>query len=326
MNIFRTELRIAPSDTFISHKTRVLTTGSCFADAIGSRLAHHKFQVSVNPFGVLYNPVSIHKALHYALENRLPHENTFTRSGELHANYDFHSELSSPDAGLLQQKITGTITRTNHYLRSTEWLFITYGTAWVYRRKDTGDIVANCHKMPASFFEKQLLSEDEIVGSFEALYQSLKQINPGTKIILTVSPVRHIKDTLELNSVSKAVLRLACYAIGQQFSDVMYFPAFEIMMDDLRDYRFYQADMLHPSEQAEDYIWEKFGERYFSTETRSFLQRWDSLRAALNHKPFHPGTTAHQQFLRETLKKLEELLGAVDVTDEIAHIKNQLIS
>lgn len=144
------------------------------------------------------------------------------------------------------------------------------------------------------------------------------------KIILTVSPVRHLKDTLELNSVSKSVLRLACHQIAGQFDDVEYFPAYEIVMDDLRDYRFYKADMLHPTEEAEDYVWDKFMERYFSPALRDFIHRWQAILLAMRHKPFHPGSSAHQQFLRETLKRLEEFKSLVDVEEEILTLKQQI--
>jgi hypothetical protein len=157
------------------------------------------------------------------------------------------------------------------------------------------------------------------------VFNQLKNFNPKIKIILTVSPVRHLKDTLELNSVSKSILRVACHHLSTQYDDVEYFPAFEMMVDDLRDYRFYKADMLHPTAEAEDYIWEKFMERYFSHELKEFVGKWNVILAALRHRPFHPQTALHQQFLKDILEKLEEVEPWVNVEDEKSQVRQQLI-
>ncbi|HNH61933.1 MAG TPA: GSCFA domain-containing protein, partial [Cyclobacteriaceae bacterium] len=197
-------------------------------------------------------------------------------------------------------------------------------TAFVYKRNDTGDIVANCHKVPSANFTKELLTEKKIVESFQGFYQNLKAFNPSCKIILTVSPVRHIKDSIQLNGVSKAILRSACHTISEQHPEVQYFPAFEIMMDDLRDYRFYKSDMLHPAPVAEDYIWEKFSEAYFDKSTQEFLINWKQIVTALNHKPFHGDSDSHRSFLKKLLTDLEDLRGTVNVEEELASVKAQL--
>ncbi|MBT1698334.1 GSCFA domain-containing protein [Fulvivirgaceae bacterium PWU4] len=326
MNSFRTDVSITPSQHVIGLKNPVLTVGSCFADAIGGNLVRYKFPSMVNPFGVIYNPASIHKVLRYAIRHETPPEHTYLQHQQVNLNYDFHSELSALDTRNLHAEISNRIDSVHQFIKTAGWLFITYGTAWVYQRKETGEIVANCHKMPSTTFTKSLMTEQEIVGSFQQLYDALISINPEIRIILTLSPVRHIKDTLELNSVSKAVLRVAMHRITEEFANVEYFPAYEMMMDDLRDYRFYKSDMLHPTEDAEEYIWQKFSDRYFSNETRSFLKQWKSLLSALAHKPFHPASPAHQQFLRETLKRLEELKPKIDVEEEMALVKAQLKS
>jgi hypothetical protein len=225
----------------------------------------------------------------------------------------------------LKDQLNNLIVTTQSAIQQTQWLFITYGTAWVYERNDTQEIVANCHKMPQSLFDKYLMTQKKVLDSFNTMYQDLKSLNPGVNIILTVSPVRHLKDTLELNSVSKAVLRVACHTLTQQYADVYYFPAYEILMDDLRDYRFYKPDMIHPSEAAEEYIWQKFIEQYFDADLKAFLIRWKEIRSALAHKPFHPASSAHQQFIKETIKKLEELKGLVNVDKEMAELKKQLL-
>ena len=284
----------------------------------------NRLRVLANPFGNLYNPISIHKAIRYALFNELPPDHTFLEREGIWLNYDFHSEVSDLNKHSLSAKLKD-IAGTSHYqLAGAEWVVFTYGTAWVYERKETGEVVANCHKMPNVLFLKSLLSQQEIVDSFATLYNELKKFNPAVKIILTLSPVRHVKDTLELNSVSKSVVRAACHAIAGSFADVSYFPAYEIMVDDLRDYRFYKADMIHPTDVAEDYIWEKFSEKYFSPELKAFLSQWKEIQQAINHRPFHPTSVAHQSFLKETLKRLESLKEMVDVEDELALIRSRI--
>jgi hypothetical protein len=321
---FRTDVRITPSSYPITLKTPILTAGSCFADAIGQRLEQNKFHTLTNPLGVIYNPHSIHRTLRYAIHNELAAQHLYVQYQDVHLNYDFHSRFSSTKKRQLVDQLTNTIGSVHYFLKDTRWILITYGTAWVYNRVDTGEVVANCHKMPANLFRKNLMSEESVLRSFETFYNDLKSYNPNVRIILTVSPVRHTKDTLELNSVGKSVLRVACHSITQKFEDAEYFPAYEMMMDDLRDYRFYKSDLIHPTEVAEDYIWEKFAERYFDVATKNFITEWQSVRQALQHKPFHPQSEQHQQFLKETLKKLEHLKSRVNVEKEIAAIQKQL--
>lgn len=324
MSHFRTIVSISPSDNKIGLKSGVFTIGSCFADAIGSRLEQSKFNVEVNSFGISYNPLSIHEVLIYALRNEKPPENTYLIREDVHLNYNFHSSLSALDRPTLVKKISDTIESSHEFLKYCEYALITYGTAWVYRENENKKVVNNCHKIPASHFTKSLIEETEIVESFQKLYSETKKINRRLKFILTLSPVRHLKDTLQLNSVSKAVLRSACHAIQRDFPDAEYFPAYEIMVDELRDYRFYKSDMLHPTEEAEDYIWKKFLETYSDSDTQRFVNEWSALRSALAHKPFHPRSHSHQNFLRQTLKKLLELQLRVNVDAEIAAVRSQL--
>ncbi len=321
---FRTELKVVPADAGMDLESRILTLGSCFSDAIGERLADHKLKILVNPFGVIYDPESIHRALAYAIHKPPLPEHTFVYHQEFHRNFNFHSTFISSRKEDLLKRLADTVDTVHDFLSQADWLLLTYGTSWVYRRKDTGEIVANCHKMPSSFFTQSLFSVDAVAESFAGFFQQLKNFNPKIKVVLTVSPVRHLKDTLERNSVSKSVLRVACHQLATTHEDVEYFPAYEIMMDDLRDYRFYKRDMLHPTEQAEDYIWEKFRERYFSPSLEDFVRRWAEIQSALRHRPFHPTSQAHQQFLRATLKKLEALKTTVDVEQEINLIRQQM--
>ena len=323
--MFRTEIQLPSSPVTLNLQEKIVTMGSCFSDAMGQRLAQHKFNALVNPFGVIYNPHSIHKALRYALHNQVVPEHTYLKHEDVFTNYDFHSSFSSLKKTELEKKISDTVGVVHYFLKEAGWIIITYGTVWVYERSDTGEIVANCHKTPASKFNKTLLSQKKVLESFEEFYTELKVFNPSIKIILSVSPVRHIKDTLPLNSVSKAVLRLACQTISETYLDTFYFPAFEIMMDDLRDYRFYMSDMLHPSEEAEEYIWNKFSGSYFNVSTLEFMQQWKPIQSALQHKAFHPESIAHQSFLKNTLTQLEKINKTVNVETEINQIKSQLL-
>ncbi len=323
MRSFRTVVSISPSKQPIAHRDKIITTGSCFAQAIGDRLQRFKFDALVSPFGVIYNPIAIHKTLLYAVHNEPPAAHTYLENGGTHLNYDFHSSLSSGESQQLRDTLNHLIGTTHHFLARANALLITYGTAWVYTRNETGEIVANCHKTPAANFSKALLSVQDIGNSFRSIHDAAKKLNPGLRFILTVSPVRHLRDTAELNSVSKSVLRLACHQIAGEFANTEYFPAYEIMLDDLRDYRFYKADMIHPTEEAEDYIWEKFAIRYFDESTRAFIQQWSDILSALNHRPFHPGSRQHQQFLADLIRKLEAFKGQVDVDGEIKLVQSQ---
>jgi hypothetical protein len=325
MKSFRTEIKLKPSAFTLHPKSSIVTGGSCFADAIGTRLAAYKINTLVNPFGIIYNPESIHKIFTYSLLNEPLAEDSYLRHQEIHLNYNLHSEFSAPDKEQLQMRLRDTLASTHASLEKADWLLLTYGTAWVYRRKDTSDIVANCHKLPSGMFSKSLLMPETIAQSFNTFYANLKRLNRQIRVIVTVSPVRHLKDTLELNSVSKSVLRLACHTIANDHPDIDYFPAYEMMVDDLRDYRFYKADMLHPTSEAEDYIFEKFMERYFSEEVKDFAKKWTAVLSAMRHKPFHPQSSMHQQFLQETLRKLKELQDLVDVDQEIASVQQQII-
>lgn len=324
MQSFRTEIKLEKEKHSISLKHDILTIGSCFSDAIGSKLAGNKFTALVNPFGTTYNPVSIHKILRAALNNAHPPSHSYFENNGLYAHYDFHSEFSNPDKGVVEEKIKSALHTAHGFLKTAHWIIITYGTALVFKRNDTGDLVANCHKVPTQNFTKELLTEKKILESFEGFYQNLKAVNPSCKIMLTVSPVRHIKDSLQLNSLSKAVLRVACNMLTELHSDVVYFPAYEIMLDDLRDYRFYKSDMLHPNADAEEYIWNKFSDSMFDGRTLEFLRKWKLIHASLQHKPFHGESASHQKFLTKLLAELQELNGMVNVDEEVAFVKAQL--
>ena len=318
--MFRTVINPDPSDNKISHKTSVITIGSCFADSIGLKLEENKFQVLANPFGVIYNPISIFNLLEHTISQSTPAEDTYLESQGIFYNYDFHSEFSALKKEELILMVEGAIRSTHEALREAKWLFITLGTSMVYQHTTTKKLVANCHKVPADNFTKSMLSQKQIISSFEKLNKQLTDFNPDLNIILTLSPVRHIKDTLTINSVSKSVLRITCHTLQKEFGNIKYFPAYEILLDDLRDYRFYASDMNHPNEIAEDYIWGKFMDTFFDNYTMELLKKWQKVLKSLNHRPFHKDSEAYRKFRENTLKQLMELKDRIDVSKEIVNL------
>ena len=324
MNPWKTDLQVTPSQEKINQKDSILTIGSCFSQAIGDQLKINKFNALVNPFGTIYNPVSIHELLTLAIQNRMPDNQGYVTHQDVHYHHQFHATFSSLKQLELKNQIAASIDEVNQFIKTGNQLIITYGTAWAFRKKDTDQLVANCHKIPATHFSKWLLTQEVMLASFREIYELIRSVNPLIKIILTASPVRHVKETLELNAVSKSALRLFCHRAVAEFG-VDYFPSYEIMMDDLRDYRFYKQDRIHPTAEAEEYIWQKFGERYFDKPTLGFLETWSDIRASLAHRPSFPSTSQHQAFLQSLLKKIESVGLQIDVSNEIDLVKSQLI-
>jgi len=322
--MFRTEIHPQQSSHKITFQTPLLTIGSCFADTIGAKFEQNKIPALCNPFGVIYNPVSIFKLIQLAISETTPSPDSYRQRDEVYFNYFFHSSLSDLDSAALGNRIDDRIKEVHNFLANCKWLILSLGTAWVYQRVDNGEIVANCHKEPAQNFSKLLLSRKKILDDLDSLFQNLLEFNPGIRIILTVSPVRHIRDSLQSNQVSKSTLRLVCHSADQDYDRVQYFPSYELVLDDLRDYRFYGPDMIHPSEEAVEYIWQKFTDAYFDDELLAFLKVWKSIHNSLEHRAFHQASSRHQQFLRKTLKQLESLQYPIDVTGEINQIKKQL--
>lgn len=323
MSSFRTEVPIDPAPFSLDHRSGIVTLGSCFSDTVGLKLLANKFRVAPNPLGTVYNPISIHRLLTYCLGQPGPDASAWQQSGERWVHPDFHSRFSGLDKEMAIKALNAAMTDTVRYLTPVSTVILTYGTAWVFESEQTGQIVANCHKLPASHFRQRLLQVDEIVSDFIRVKNLLKERGVN-RIILTVSPVRHVKSTLERNSVSKSVLRMACHQLSHEVESVSYFPAFEIMMDDLRDYRFYTSDMIHPSEVAGDYIWEKFSSAYFSKATQEVIAAWKDLSKALQHRPFHPESAGHLKFLRDVHSRLKSLSTLIDVSEELQSLESQL--
>ncbi|MBL6445132.1 GSCFA domain-containing protein [Fulvivirga sp. 29W222] len=323
--MFRTEIIPKASRDKINISSPVLSIGSCFSDCMGQRFANYKFDSLANPYGTVYNPVSIFKLLGYTLSKNYPDQSTYVETQGLQANYDFHSSFSHEEPMEIENSIHEAIDLAHKHLKKSNWLIMTFGTSFIYRRKSNQEIVANCHKIPARHFSKELLTQKQIIERFEAFNQQLMSNYPDIRIILTVSPVRHIKDTMEQNSVSKSILRITCDTLEREYDNIQYFPSYEIMMDDLRDYRFYKTDMIHPTLDAEDYIWKKFSEAYLDADTVSFIEEWDKILKAIHHRPFNPASDAHQNFLQETITRVKRLEGKIDIKQEVALLEQQLI-
>lgn len=321
---FRTELEALKPTPFFTSSTRVLTIGSCFSEVIGNKLTDLKLSCFNNPFGTLFNPVSIFKLLHASLDGQPANPSFFVEKEGIWNHYDFHSKFWATSPDELSNQLNEQFLKTKKALRTYDVLIITLGTSVVYQLKRNKQVVANCHKQPSVAFEQSIVCTKEIVQRFQHFYDKLQLVNSKMKIIVTVSPVRHTKDTLQLNSVSKSMLRAACFELEKTYEKVTYFPSFEIMMDDLRDYRFYKPDMIHPTEQAEEYIFEKFRDAFFSAELREIFQHWVKLKTALNHRPIQENSPAHQKFLLRLLNDLNEMNQKINVKNEIEHVKKQL--
>lgn len=317
---FRTILEPKPPPLPLSHGENIVLAGSCFTNHIGKKLARYRFSVSINPFGTIFNPISLCQNLQYCLQNKLPAEAGYLCSQQVWYHYQIHSTFAALNRNDLRRKIAQKWEKTRPFLRQCKHLILTLGTAWIYRLRTTGEIVANCHKMPSSAFKKELLRAEDIEKAISTLKNILA---PHTQIILTVSPVRHLKETLEGNSVSKSVLRLACHKLTQQDPNIYYFPAYEILLDDLRDYRFFAPDLLHPSQQAIDYIWEKFYRCATRPQTQSFITDFEQLLQQIEHRPNVPQSQAHRQFLEKLRTKLKHIK-TVSVEDLSAQVAEKL--
>lgn len=324
--MFRTELPLVPAPQQLPLSARVLTIGSCFSDTIGTRLVEAKVHASVNPFGTVFNPISACKLLRAAAGEDTDWQQHLVEARGRWQSYDLHATLGADSPVDLLQTLQQLLRDTGVFLATADTVILTLGSAWVYRLKETDELVSNCHKIPAEKFSKELLTPDEIINAVAETHAYLRLRNPKLRFVLTVSPVRHLKDTLPLNAVSKSVLRVACHYLSELLPDVSYFPAYELLLDDLRDYRFYAADMLHPSSVAEDYIWERFARTYFDADFGRFRKEWDAVRQALHHRPLYEAAPEHRQFLLGTLERLEKLANRADMRMEILEVRKRLES
>jgi lysophospholipase L1-like esterase len=301
----------------------ILLTGSCFTEHMAARFRQYKFKVLDNPNGILFNPVSIARALDSALDGESIETGHLFEHDGLWAHWDYHSRWSDPSADVACRQMNQSLQETKTFLATADWLLITLGTAWVFERPDRG-IVANCHKMPASGFTRRLLRSEEIVDVMAPVLQRIKAGNPDLRVILTVSPVRHLRDGFVENNRSKASLITAVHDLAERLPDIHYFPAYELIIDDLRDHRFYAEDLVHPNYQATAYVWEKFAEVAISGASREAMKEIDKLQAAIQHRPLHSDSDAHAAFRQKHLDMATSLamrFPRLDFSAEIAYFR-----
>lgn len=315
---FRTEIETAPLGVQIGYENRVLALGSCFAAHIARKLAGAKFRVTENPSGILFNPLSIAAAIRSYADPAPVTRGELGFDGEVWYHFGFHGDFSAPTAEEALGRMNAARQAGADALRTADRVVLTFGTAWVYEH--AGEAVANCHRRPAAEFARRRLSVEEIAETFAELIEGPLA---GKQIILTVSPVRHIGDSLAGNAVSKATLRLAAEQLTERFKCTAYFPAYEILTDDLRDYRFYADDLTHPSPQAVAYVWERFCEALLTPDARALLPRIAEITAAARHRPLHPASEAYRAFCRRQLEAIERLPG-VDFTEETAFFRSRI--
>ncbi len=305
--MFRTEVEVKRADSLISYDSRLLFMGSCFATNMGRYFEHSCLNVQVNPFGVLYNPFSIAASI-----ERMIRQDNFTEADvKLHNDsyhtFYHHSQFNHPDKAELLKQINESLSLSSDSIRRSDVLIITFGTSWVYEHKELEMVVSNCHKYPSRLFHRYRLSVDVIVERYRKLLKALHDLNPKLRVIFTVSPVRHWKDGAHGNQLSKATLLLAIEQLCSHANFVSYFPAYELLLDDLRDYRFFADDMLHPSVKAVEYIRNKFIESQFDASAKEVLKQLSKLIRAANHRPFNTASDAHQAFVKQHLEKVKAM-------------------
>ena len=314
----------------IAYDDSIMLMGSCFAEHIANRLSEGKFKCTANPFGVLYNPVSIAEALRQLAGGRKYEADApelLEHDGLWHSLMH-HSSFSATTKEECLNRINNRLQESALRLKQARVLFVTFGSAYVYRHKATGLIVGNCHKFPEREFVRERLSPEEIVEDYTRLIRELHHENPTLHLVFTVSPIRHLRDGLHKNQVSKATLLLAIERIVELHPDCCtYFPAYELMMDDLRDYRFYADDMMHPSPLAIEYIWSHFVDIFFSTSAKNIFQAWQEIRKGIDHRPFNPDSEKYKQFLTQLalrIDRFKEKYPTFDVENELALCRTRL--
>ncbi|MDB5227591.1 MAG: hypothetical protein JWN78_1784 [Bacteroidota bacterium] len=295
---FSTKVDI-PSPAFrITHADKMLMMGSCFTENIGAYLLQNKFKININPFGIIYNPVSLFYNLKRVIDRQFYTEGELLYRNELYLSLDHHGRFSGHDKQQVLENINKEIEAAYNHFKDSHFIFITPGTSFVYRHMEQDRIVANCHKIPNTAFEKRLLRIEEIVSAFDKIQPQLKD----KKVLFTVSPVRHWRDGAIENQRSKSILIESIHQIISKYSNCFYFPAYEIVMDELRDYRFYGEDMLHPNATAIKYIWERFSETYFSGETININKEIEKINLLLQHRIKNENTREEKAF-QEHIKK-----------------------
>src|SRR5215204_7204059 len=330
---FQLPINIKSPDTRINYRDKILLSGSCFTEHIGNSLGELKFSVLQNPNGILFDPRSVCSSLiSYIENNQYKKENLFYLN-EVWNSWEHHSRFSNINTDKCLKNINESQQQAHDFLKTTDWLIITLGSSFSYRltneapaaNKQNNDGVANCHRAPSQWFNKHLLSIDEIISMLDTTYRSLKQFNSRLKIIFTISPVRHVRDGVIENNRSKARLIEAVHHIVNKFPGLYYFPAYELVIDVLRDYRFYDIDMVHPNYPATEFVMEKFKEGFIDEQSQQLMEEIKKIVIARKHKPFQPTTDAHKQFLQSHFEKTKGLIKQYPflyLEDELKYFSN----
>lgn len=315
---FRLEFEPAPFKTKISLSDTIMLMGSCFTEHMHEKLNDFKFKTLQNPHGVLFNPASICSALNSYITNKHVEATELFFQNSLWNNWSFHSSRSRAELKETLACMNAEIIGGSQFLKDSNWLIITFGSAFVYEKNDH-EIVANCHKAPASTFTKRMLGIEEIVLMYADLLKKIETFNPSLKIIFTVSPVRHLREGFIENNRSKSALILSIEKLVESFSNCFYFPSYELIIDDLRDYRFYAEDMVHPNYLATNYVWSKFSAACIEGKSREVFKELEQLKNAMNHRPMHPDSEEHQKFrakFRSVILNLSDRFPEIDFQNE----------
>lgn len=322
---FRLTFNIPPLLPPIRYEEKLLSVGSCFAENIGAYLAKYKFQILQNPHGILYNPLSIVHALHTYLDGKLYREEELFFYNDIWQSWDHHGRFAHMDRKTCLEMINTSQLAAIKRIKEADWLLITLGSSFVYNLKENGRLVGNCHKVPQQQFDKRLLTVEEVISSLDNCIHQLFTQNRKVKIIFSVSPVRYTRYGVVENKLSKAILILAVHQLVNKFDRLYYFPAYELVIDDLRDYRFYKADLLHPNEMAIQYVWEKFVAAAIDEPSRHILEDIESILQARAHRAMNPSSEKHRQFLRvyaQKTKFLQDACPFLDLQEELAYFQS----
>lgn len=306
---FSTLIPISKNENPIDYNSKIISLGSCFAVNMAEKLDYYKFQNKCNPFGILFHPLAIEKLIAFAVSQKQFIDGDIFFHNERWHSFDVHSDLSNSNKQELIANLNTAVQSLYQQLKEASHIIITYGTSWVYKNRDTNAVVANCHKIPQKQFSKEILTVEIIANSIQKTLNLIQKVNPKANVIFTVSPVRHIKDGFAENQRSKAHLITAIHQILDSKSEILnYFPSYEIMMDELRDYRFYSEDMLHPSQVAVDYIWERFFQTQITSAVYSIIEEVDGIQKGLQHRPFNPNSENYTKFKEKLAEKITKLV------------------
>ena len=319
--MFQTKVEIPLSLSKITYQSKIMTLGSCFAENMGRKMQDLYFNTDINPFGVLYNPASISNSLKLLLEYKVFSSDDLFENKGLWQSFSHSSKFTATTAEQCLFKINQRLKAAVSFLQNSDYLLITFGTAWIFEQRDSRNVVSNCHKLPANCFNRRRLTVDEIVADYSSLIVEINKKLPAINLIFSVSPIRHWKDGAHENNLSKSTLLLAIEKLQDKFSNVCYFPAYEIQLDELRDYRFYDSDMLHPSEVAVEYIWERFFETFFDDSTILTMKELQRFNNDLTHRPLHVGSEEHLAFEKYLEKKRIDIQTKYPFISEFLKVK-----